>query len=225
MIQLQASRLQVCFFCMFKFVLSLFWLIKPIKYLGVLIFFTLLSSHSSALECRELFSSKDLPSNKKVRSSTKNLEVPLFTALTQQNVEQVFTHNYEHWDLSRFGAKAVVTSLPGEPVQVYFFQSGKRRKSWSIHHVDAISVALNDPTGLMYYLRLPYIQGYEMTAKIINGRWAIIRLDINSTLTYLHENQPAHRPSRELEEKMLKALILRIDEDLQRFPVPDIDER
>jgi hypothetical protein len=199
-------------------------LTRSIKYLGVLIFFTLLCSHSLALQCQELFSSKDLPSNKRVRSSTEALEVPLYTALTLHNFEQVFTHNYDHWDLSRFGAKAVVTSLPGEPLQVYFFPSGKEKKSWNIHHVDAISVALNDPYGQLYYLRLPYLQGYEMTAKRINGRWAIIRLDINSTLTYLHANQPSRRPSLEREEEMLKALISRIDEDLQRFPMPDLDE-
>lgn len=198
-------------------------LVRPIKYLGVFTFLTLLSFHSQALQCRELFTSKDRPSNKMVRSSTEDLEVPLYTALTSQNFEQIFTHNYEGWNLDRFGAKAIVTSLPGEPLQVYFFRSGEGKTSWNIHHVDAISVALNDSSGQLYYLRLPYIQGYEMTAKRINGRWAIIRLDINSTLTYLHKNQPSRRPTYELEEKMLRELISRIDEDLQRFPIPDLD--
>ncbi len=139
-------------------------------------------------------------------------------------MNQLFVHNYDWRNPKAVGAKAVVTMLPGEAAQVYFFPTGRGRKSWNIHHVDAISVALNDPYNQLYLFKLPYIQGYELTAKQINGRWVIVRLDIQSTLTYLHENQPSQRPSRQQEVDMLTALISRIDEDLQQFRRPSIDE-
>ncbi len=202
---------------------------RPIKYLGVFIFLTLLCANASAtvseLTCKELFLNKDLPSDKLVRSTTKNREVALYPYLTPGNADQLFVHNYDWRNPTAFGVKAVVTKLPGESSQIYFFPTGKARKSWNIHHVDAISVALNDPHNQLYLLKLPYIQGYEMTAKKVNGRWVIVRLDIRSTLTYLHESQPARRPSREQEEEMLTALISRIDEDLQQFRRPSIDDQ
>ncbi len=200
---------------------------RPIKYLGVFIFLTLLYANASAgaFTCNELFLNKDLPSAQTVRSTTKDKEVPLYPYLTRGNADQLFVHNYDWRNPTAFGVKAVVTKLLGEAAQVYFFPTGKGRKSWSIHHVDAISVALNDPHNQLYYLKLPYIQGYEMTAKQINGRWVIVRLDIRSTLTYLHESQPSRRPSREQEEDMLNALISRIDEDLQQFRRPSIDDQ
>lgn len=198
--------------------------LDPIKYLGVFILLTHLSCSAQALQCAELFANRDRPTHLRVQSTTEDKEVALYRAVTSNNIGEIFKHNYQRRDLRKFGAKAVVTSLPGQPTRVYFFPTGEGKQSWNIHHVDAITSALNESQSQSHLVNLPYIQGYEMTAQIINGKWAIIRLDIRSTLTYFHTKMPLRRPSREREEAMLRALISNIDEELQRFPLPSIED-
>lgn len=197
----------------------------PVKIMGVFIFLTLVSSLGLAMQCRDIFSNRDFPLGKMVRSSTEEITVPLYSAVTLNNISSIFTHNYSGTEPSHFGCKAVVTNLPGEGPKVFFFPTGSGRESWNIHHVSAISAALNDPLEQLFYLRLPYIQGYQLTAQKINGQWKIIELDISSTLTYLHEMIPANAPNRQQEVTMLDALVSSIDEELRHFLRPQLSER
>lgn len=208
-----------------NFLKSLWSKIKPVKMTGVFIILTLLSSHSSAQQCRDIFSKRDLPLGKMVQSTKRHIAVPLYSSVTVNNISSIFKHNYHRNDQSKFGCKAVVTNIPGQGLNVYFFPTGSGRENWDIHHVSAVSVALNDPSGQLFYLRLPYIQGYQLTAKKENGQWRITALDISSTLTSLQETNSARAPNREQESAMLHALVSSIDDELRYFPLPDLPTR
>jgi hypothetical protein len=172
--------------------------------------------------CMDLFS-KDLASGKMAPSSTEDLETPLYSYITAHNIDSIFSHNYRETEMDRFGAKAIVTKLPGQATRVYFFPTGKGTENWNIHHLDAIATALGVPVDLIFPTFVPYVQGYQFTAKKVDGRWKITQLEISSTLVYWHDMGPAYKPSRELDVEMLQTLNSHIDENLRYFPMPPID--
>jgi hypothetical protein len=156
-------------------------------------------------------------------SISREIESPMYSYITPRNAESLFRHNYSAGDLSLFGCKAVVAFLPGwKAPKVYFFATGENLKSWHMHHAKAASAVLGDSTSDIFYLYLPYLQGYELTAKNFNGQWKITRLDIQSSITNLQKNNERHRPSRQAEEQMLKALLNNIDPNMMSFSIPEL---
>jgi hypothetical protein len=192
-----------------------------LKIIVVFILCTVSKSVQASM-CFELFS-KNVATEKTVRSSTKDIEVPLYSYITPQNIDSIFSHNYRRTDRDRFGCKAIVTKVPGQSVRVYFFPTGSGTKNWNIHHLDALSSALGVPADLVFPSYVPYVQGYQLTAYKVYGRWTVTQLEISSTLVYWHEMGPDYKPSRELDTEMLEALTSHIDENLRHFPIPSIN--
>lgn len=83
-----------------------------------------------------------MSSNLKAYSKNCSNETSLFSELSEDNIDTIFSFNYDGNDLNLFGAKAVAYETVSGKVEVFFFSQGIGRVGNNVHHRDVFSAIL-----------------------------------------------------------------------------------
>lgn len=148
--------------------------------------------------------------------------VSTFHELNDQTLPEVFDTPGTS-EVAEFYGKAVVFQLPNQKPEVHFFSV----KNSAVHHGDVLNAAAqgSPPRFREEYPAIFMIsQGYQLGATYEDGIWKVTRIDIDSGITW-RQTELRLELSRELQERLLQALIEGIQPHLIGFRKPKFPKR